>query len=127
MQMSELEITNSYKEAKNKKSQIGVLADLNCCSKEEIISVLKKSGIDGRTLPRQKNETRDNSTLNSEDNAVILEALGVYKKVIIQEENELDRLACEIDQKFAEAERITKKIMAATERMAQDGHSSETM
>lgn len=40
MQMSEGEIKRRYKEAKNQKQQIGILADLNCCSKEEIESIL---------------------------------------------------------------------------------------
>lgn len=40
MQMSESEIKRRYKEAKNQKQQIGILADLNCCSKEEIESIL---------------------------------------------------------------------------------------
>lgn len=40
MQMSESEIRRNYKEAKNKKQQISILADLNCCSKEDIENVL---------------------------------------------------------------------------------------
>lgn len=40
MQMTDNEIKRQYKEAKNKKQQIGILADLNCCSKEEIESIL---------------------------------------------------------------------------------------
>ena len=40
MQMSESEIKRRYKEAKNQKQQIAILADLNCCSKEEIESIL---------------------------------------------------------------------------------------
>lgn len=40
MQMSVREIKRSYEEAKNKKRQIGILADLNCCSKEEIEKII---------------------------------------------------------------------------------------
>ncbi len=40
MQMSVTEIKKNYNEAKNKKRQIGILADLNCCSKEEIEKIV---------------------------------------------------------------------------------------
>ena len=40
MQMSVTEIKKNYNEAKNKNRQIGILADLNCCSKEEIEKIV---------------------------------------------------------------------------------------
>ena len=40
MQMSVEEIKRNYNEAKNKNRQIGILADLNCCSKEEIEKIV---------------------------------------------------------------------------------------
>lgn len=40
MQMSVGEIKRSYDEAKNKKTQIGILAELNCCTKEEIVKII---------------------------------------------------------------------------------------
>lgn len=40
MQMSNEEIRRNYREAKNKKLQIGILADLNCCDKETIEGIL---------------------------------------------------------------------------------------
>lgn len=46
--MTPYEIRQNYKEAKSKKKQIGILADLNQCSKEEIKRILgvgeKKNG-----------------------------------------------------------------------------------
>ncbi len=41
MQMSVEEIKRNYDQAKNKKQQIRILADLNCCSREEIEKVLE--------------------------------------------------------------------------------------
>ena len=41
MQMTNNEIKRRYKEAKNPKQQIGILADLNCCSKEKIEEILE--------------------------------------------------------------------------------------
>ena len=43
MQMTEGEIRRSYGAAKNKNTQIGILADLNACSKDHIKQIL---GID---------------------------------------------------------------------------------
>ena len=43
--MSEYEIIKEYGEAADKREQIKILADLNCCSKDEIIAVLHKNGI----------------------------------------------------------------------------------
>lgn len=41
MQMTASEIRKSYMEAKYKKRQIGILADLNCCSKKDIEKILE--------------------------------------------------------------------------------------
>lgn len=46
MQMSDSEICRSYREAKDKRSQVGVLAELNACSKDYIREILQRNGID---------------------------------------------------------------------------------
>ena len=48
MEMNENEIVRSYRESKNKKQQIGILADMNCCEPEQIKEILKKNGVDLR-------------------------------------------------------------------------------
>ena len=48
MQMSNREIVNNYKEAKDRTQQVKILADLNCCSIEQIIGILTSNGIDHR-------------------------------------------------------------------------------
>lgn len=40
MQMTESEIVRNYREAKNKREQITILADLNRCEKEDIVSYI---------------------------------------------------------------------------------------
>lgn len=55
MQMDEGEITRKYKEAKNKNMQVEILADLNACSKDYIIEILVKNGIEAKQLPRKRN------------------------------------------------------------------------
>ena len=43
--MSVHEIVQMYKEAKDKNAQIEILADLNACSKEEILMILQNEGL----------------------------------------------------------------------------------
>lgn len=40
MQMTVGEIQRNYEQAKDKEKQIGILADLNCCSREEIKNIV---------------------------------------------------------------------------------------
>ena len=49
MEMSVGEIKRSYKQAKNKVQQIGILADLNSCSHEEIEKIIAEE--DERRIP----------------------------------------------------------------------------
>lgn len=44
MEMSKDEIVVRYRQAKDPAKQIGILADLNCCTKEEIAEVLLEAG-----------------------------------------------------------------------------------
>lgn len=52
MEMSNEEIVRRCRQAKNKRQQVNILAQLNCCSKDEIIEVLKQEGITDKQLPR---------------------------------------------------------------------------
>jgi hypothetical protein len=40
MQMTDSEIIRNYNQAKDKKIQIGILADLNCCTQDKIEQIL---------------------------------------------------------------------------------------
>lgn len=44
MMMKESEILSDYRQAKNQRKQIGILADMCLCSKSEIGEILKKNG-----------------------------------------------------------------------------------
>ena len=46
MIMKESEICREFREAKNPKAQVDILADLNVCSKNEILKVLLTNGQD---------------------------------------------------------------------------------
>ena len=51
--MSTYDITKMYREAKDKREQIDILADMNDCSTKEIREELIKGGIPFQTLPRK--------------------------------------------------------------------------
>lgn len=55
MTMTEAEICREYGQAANPAAQIGILADLNVTTKQEIISVLERNGM---TLPRDTRRER---------------------------------------------------------------------
>lgn len=50
MVMTNEEILTMYRQAKSKKEQIGILADLNVCKSEDIINILVEGGEDKRVL-----------------------------------------------------------------------------
>lgn len=52
--MTESEIVRNYREAKNKREQVNILADLNCCSKEEITEILLNNGVSSQELPKKR-------------------------------------------------------------------------
>ena len=54
MVMTDEDILRSWNEAKDRCAQARILADLNVCSVDEIIDILKAQGVDGRQLPRKK-------------------------------------------------------------------------
>lgn len=43
--MTDAEICRRYHDAKDQKMQIGILADMNLCSKEQIMRILERNGI----------------------------------------------------------------------------------
>lgn len=45
MQMTDNEIVKSYKKAQDRRKQIGILAELNLCTKEDIRIILRKAGV----------------------------------------------------------------------------------
>lgn len=62
MEMTKEEIVKSYREAKDKRSQLCILADLNVCKEEKIREILIAGGIDGRQLPRRRKTVIEEQT-----------------------------------------------------------------
>ena len=59
MVMTNEDIVRSYREAKDRRAQIKVLAELNVCPQELIIEILKEGGIDWRELPRARKKKEE--------------------------------------------------------------------
>lgn len=116
MIMSIQEIAKSYNEAKNKSSQIGVLADLNDCSKEQIIVVLKGQGITDIPQPSSK-----------EKKPKVIKTITEPKKIEYKDELETDEklnalftegLAA-LESRIAYYERKLAKARAQKEKLLQ--------
>lgn len=56
MHMSNEEIVRSYREAKDKAKQLGILSELNACDRQKIKDIMAEGGIDHRQLPRSRKE-----------------------------------------------------------------------
>lgn len=67
--MTEFEIVNSYKFAKNKRNQLDVLAALNEKSKEEIKKILVKNNVEviERKKPTQKTKPEEKVEVKQEE------------------------------------------------------------
>lgn len=50
MEMTKGDILKSYEEAKNKREQVRILAQLNLTSQERIVEILREQGVDGRAF-----------------------------------------------------------------------------
>ena len=67
MQMTVGEIQRNYSQAKNKSQQIGILADLNCCSREDIEKIVgvedKREKV--KTQPKVQKRTNKEPEVNA--------------------------------------------------------------
>lgn len=73
--MTDEEIVRNYREAKNKREQVKILADLNCMSREEIIQILKDGGIKQQELPRNRGEKTQKKTEEKPEIRTVAERL----------------------------------------------------
>lgn len=60
--MTENEIVRDFRTAKKKREQIGILADLNACSREQIREILLRNGISEAELPSKPGRRRAEET-----------------------------------------------------------------
>lgn len=108
MYMTEVEIYRDYRQAKHKSRQIGILADLNGCSKEEIEAVIAK-------YEKQNDVTAPVETLLPETPPPEQAETGYVLSRLYEE---LDRLNAEIrrlEEQYKETT-IAIKVLSALER-----------
>ena len=97
MNMTRAEILKSYKEAKDKKNQIAILADMNICSKQEIRDELIKAGVPGEELPKfrdKKTEPVKVTVIHPQDKPImpkVVREVCTAKMVEIQERIDADQ------------------------------------
>lgn len=70
MQMTNEEIVRSYKEAKHKKEQVGILAELNACTRSQIIEILRAGGIENHALARVAGDIKASAALETPETPV---------------------------------------------------------
>ena len=110
MEMTKEEIVKSYREAKDKRRQLCILADLNECKEDKIREILLAGGIDGRQLPRQRKTVIEEQTPMEE-----------FKKQTRETENTLLRDECEQDTDNEKCEFDRLILRCALEKYRDDG------
>ena len=108
MQMTDNEIVKSYKEAKEKKKQIGILADLNGCNRQEITAILRNNGVD---LPGPKPK----KTEEPKDKPKIYERITEYPP----EEKDILVPICVKEELMSSVEAMTEQINSLLKRRAE--------
>lgn len=96
--MTHDEIYVSYRDAKDKKKQIQILSQLNCCSQDEIVEVLRNKGVTGKQLPREskhrvecKAEKKTASKTTRDDVLDYIDDLKLKKKSLLDEVSKIDQ------------------------------------
>lgn len=87
MEMSHGEIVLSYKRAQNRRMQIGILADLNQCSKKEIESILLAAG---EELPkgRRKKTVKEQKEIPETVSKILMSRIEELDTIIRNAEKE---------------------------------------
>lgn len=120
MEMTDLEIVSSYRQAKKKKEQITILSQLNACSKEKIIEILKNNGIQKQELPRNRKKKVDTDQVATNQVATVKEEENVKMKndltdhrIMHEVINNLSSLADGIEKEISNKSKDVGKIRDA--------------
>jgi len=109
MTMTNEEICQSYQQAKHKAKQIQILAELNVCTKEDVLAVLEAEGITvgHRTKGslqqehkpvKEKTETSENKSMKKEVPSDWKTALGTIQARITELEQMRDSIENELNE-----------------------------
>lgn len=100
MQIGIDEIRRQYKYAKDKKKCVSILADLNCCSKSEILGILHPDGDRKQKAVRTRPDTTDWQP--SAEAQALIARLDELDAMIKPLEDEYKRTADALKRTFAE-------------------------
>lgn len=106
MIMTDAEILRDFNGAKKKSEQVQVLADLNCVSKEEMMSKLRELGVDEKDLKsRQSRKKKVDKERAEEATPAKVESAPVHipqtikevlTKALIDKQEQIDKLQAEM-------------------------------
>lgn len=108
MYMTEVEIYRDYRQAKHKSRQIGILADLNGCSKEEIEAIIVK-------YEKQNEVTAPVETLPPEAPPPEQAETGYVLSRLYEELDQLNAEIRRLEERYKETT-IAIKVLSALER-----------
>lgn len=112
MYMKESEIVREFREGKDKKQQVKILADMNGCSYDEIVEVLRKQGIDVSGVERKK---RGRQSIKEKETLVPAEEKKSDMAAGVPAETIKPAMAAGLPDIVRET--ITQRMMAETEKM----------
>lgn len=112
MYMSDADICREYKLAKNPKEQILILADENCCKKDDIIRILVENGMDVPTRKKKaaqeskKGEAEEVShpaaVLQHESCGVVRDMPDSVRKILIVKMEEIENTIAALEKEYKE-------------------------
>ncbi len=111
MYMKANEIVREFREGKEKKQQVKILADMNGCTYDEIVEVLRKQGIDVSEVERKKRVRQ--STKETEPKPVEEKKADMAAR--ISEETIKSAMAAGLPDIVRET--ITRRLIDETEKM----------
>lgn len=113
MQYTESEIVKEYNQAKYKNKKIGILSQLNTCSRAEIIQILERNGIEVPDKYKvSAEEEYDYSIIGRKDRD---DDKQPTQKPVKSEKSPKNR-----SESSKKAENITKEVHSASEKKAQE-------
>ncbi|MBR2654709.1 MAG: hypothetical protein IKD59_09195 [Lachnospiraceae bacterium] len=128
MQMTKSEIVRSYREAASKRNQIGILADLNACPREDIEKILKEAGVLGSSkkkaakkeeVPRVTKAKVSRKTAEPDSSGKAETEAGGDEDRDIYVSREISRLLCERIDRLADIiESLEKEFIKLSEDLA---------
>lgn len=117
MEMKPSEILQSYENAQYKTKQIGILAELNACSKDEITEILKEMGAE---LPKRKYQKKEEPAKEPkkkewEEPELLPEPKEIPQSIQLVLYNRLDELDAKIREYTEGKENAEKEYMEIVE------------